>query len=62
MHNYKPTNKQNLKQSWQEAMSDLITDPAELLAHLQLDTSFLPEARAAAAIFPLRAPAVMWRA
>src|SRR3990167_7180260 len=56
MHNNKPLNKQIMKQSWQEAMSDLITDPAELLAILQLDPALLPEAIAAARLFPLRAP------
>ena len=56
MHNNKPLNKQIMKQSWQEAMSDLITDPAELLAIFQLYPALLPEAIAAARLFPLRAP------
>ena len=44
------------KQSWQEAMSDLITDPAELLDLLQLDPSLLAAAKAATRLFPLRVP------
>lgn len=46
----------NQKQSWQEAMSNLITDPAELLQLLQLDPALLPAAQAAAKLFPLRVP------
>ncbi len=44
------------KQLWQEAMSDLITDPAELLALLKLDPGLLEAAKAAARLFPLRVP------
>lgn len=44
------------KQLWQEAMTDLVTDPAELLAMLDLDSSLLPAAVAAARVFPLRLP------
>lgn len=46
----------NNKQAWQQAMSNLITDPAELLALLQLDPALLPAAKAAAQLFPLRVP------
>lgn len=41
---------------WQTALADAITDPAELLQLLELDPALLPAARAAAALFPLRAP------
>ncbi|MCK0154058.1 EF-P beta-lysylation protein EpmB [Alcanivorax sp. S6407] len=41
---------------WQRQQADLITDPAELLALLDLDASALPEIRAAARDFPLRVP------
>ena len=44
------------KQLWQEAMSNLITDPEELLRLLQLDPALLPAAKAAARLFPLRIP------
>ncbi len=44
------------KNTWQEAMSNLITDPAELLQLLQLDPALLPAAQAAARLFPLRVP------
>jgi EF-P beta-lysylation protein EpmB len=46
----------NNKKLWQEAMSDLLTDPEELLSLLQLDPSLLEAARAAASLFPLRVP------
>ena len=46
----------NKKQLWQSAMSDLITDPAELLTLLRLDASLLPAAEAAVKLFPLRVP------
>lgn len=42
--------------TWQEALSDLITDPKELLALLELDPNLLPAARAAATLFPLKIP------
>lgn len=42
------------KQLWQEAMSDLITDPAELLTLLKLDAGLLEAAKAASRLFPLR--------
>jgi EF-P beta-lysylation protein EpmB len=41
---------------WQTALAQAITDPAELLNLLGLDTAWLPAARAAAALFPLRVP------
>lgn len=44
------------KQLWQQAMADLITDPHELLQILQLDAAWLPAAKAAAKVFPLRVP------
>lgn len=44
----------NKKQAWREAMSNLITDPQELLHLLQLDPTLLPSAQAAAKLFPLR--------
>lgn len=44
------------KWSWQEALSDLITDPKELLALLELDTALLPAAELAAQSFPLKVP------
>jgi len=43
-----------LKQSWQDALTDLITDPQELLQVLDLDDNLLTSARAAAALFPLK--------
>jgi len=45
-----------MKYSWQQALSDLITDPKELLEILELDLSLLNAARAAAQIFPLKVP------
>lgn len=41
---------------WQAALAQAITDPAELLNLLDLDPAWLPAARAAAALFPLRVP------
>lgn len=46
----------NHKLTWQDALSDLVTDPEELLAILELDASLLVSARAAARVFPLRVP------
>lgn len=40
--------------SWQEELSQLITDPKSLLDLLQLDESLLPQAKKAAEEFPLR--------
>ncbi|MDY6812479.1 MAG: EF-P beta-lysylation protein EpmB [Pseudomonadota bacterium] len=42
---------------WQRELAGAITDPAELLARLQLDPALLEPARAAAATFALRVPA-----
>jgi EF-P beta-lysylation protein EpmB len=42
------------KHLWQEALSDLITDPEELLTSLELDPALLDRARAAARAFPLK--------
>lgn len=46
----------NHKTDWQEALSDLITDPEELLTMLELDPALLASARAAARLFPLKIP------
>lgn len=46
--------KSPLKHNWQEALSDLITDPKELLSLLALDPALLDLAMAAARIFPLK--------
>jgi EF-P beta-lysylation protein EpmB len=42
--------------AWQRALADAISDPQELLHVLDLDLSWLPQARAAARLFPLRVP------
>lgn len=42
--------------TWQEALSNLITDPKELLDLLELDPDLLPAALAAAKVFPLKVP------
>lgn len=42
--------------SWQQDFADAISDPAELLSALELDPAWLPAARRAAALFPLRVP------
>lgn len=41
---------------WQRLLANAITDPAELLAELELDPGLLPAARLAARAFPLRVP------
>jgi EF-P beta-lysylation protein EpmB len=41
---------------WQHILAEAITDPAELIAALNLDPTWLPAARRAAALFPLRVP------
>lgn len=41
---------------WQRQQADLITDPAELLALLDLEAASLPESLAAAMDFPVRVP------
>ena len=43
----------NTKHSWQKALSDLVTDPEELLNLLELDKSLLNEAKKASQKFPL---------
>ncbi|VUD51678.1 L-lysine 2,3-aminomutase [Thalassocella blandensis] len=40
--------------SWQEELSQLITDPETLLDLVQLDKTLLPQAKKAAELFPLR--------
>ena len=42
------------KQLWQQALSDVITDPLELLTLLELDLDLLEDAKRAACTFPLR--------
>lgn len=49
-------NKLKKRELWQDSLADLITDPGELFAILNLDHRFLSAARAAAAVFPLRVP------
>jgi EF-P beta-lysylation protein EpmB len=44
------------RQSWQQALREAITDPAELLALLDLDPALAPRASDAARTFPLRVP------
>lgn len=44
------------KQRWQEALSDLITDPKELFELLELDITQLDSAYAAVRQFPLKVP------
>lgn len=41
---------------WQDELSDLVTDPAELIRLLQLDTALLPQALSAGSQFALRVP------
>ncbi|MFA7555367.1 MAG: EF-P beta-lysylation protein EpmB [Spongiibacteraceae bacterium] len=45
-----------LTETWQQALATIVRDPEELFTLLQLDPSYLPQARAACADFPLRAP------
>ncbi|MBA3661391.1 MAG: EF-P beta-lysylation protein EpmB [Gammaproteobacteria bacterium] len=42
--------------TWQDALSDLVTDPEEVLSLLQLDRALLPDLKKAAEYFPLRIP------
>lgn len=42
--------------AWQRELAQAITDPAQLLALLDLSADLLPGARAAQALFPLRVP------
>src|SRR5215831_16750475 len=46
----------DLTPAWQRSAADAITDPAELLQILGLDTALLPAACRAAQIFGLRVP------
>lgn len=46
---------------WQDEMADLVTDPRELLALLQLAPEQLPQLSAASALFPLRVPRPLLR-
>jgi L-lysine 2,3-aminomutase len=48
----------NTKADWQSALSNAISDPAELLAELSLDEALLPAAQAAARLFPLQVPQI----
>src|SRR3990167_10372031 len=41
---------------WQTALANAITDPAELFKLLNLDPALLPQAYAAAKLFPLKVP------
>lgn len=41
---------------WRKALAEAVTDPAELLALLELDAGLLPAARQAAELFRLRVP------
>ncbi|MFU8815682.1 MAG: EF-P beta-lysylation protein EpmB [Pseudomonadales bacterium] len=41
---------------WQRALANVIRDPRQLLARLQLDPALLPAAERAAKLFPLRVP------
>jgi EF-P beta-lysylation protein EpmB len=43
-----------VRSTWQEALSDLITDPKELITLLQLDPALLAAANKAASLFPLK--------
>ncbi len=44
----------NKKAAWQQSLTNLITDPKELIALLGLDASYAPKALEAAKLFPLR--------
>jgi L-lysine 2,3-aminomutase len=45
-----------MQKNWQTLLKEVITDPAELLDKLELNSSFLPAAQRAAKLFPLRVP------
>ncbi|OGT37785.1 MAG: EF-P beta-lysylation protein EpmB [Gammaproteobacteria bacterium RIFCSPHIGHO2_12_FULL_37_14] len=45
-----------MKETWQQALSELVTDPKELFALLDLDPALLNEAYAVAKSFPLKVP------
>jgi len=44
------------QENWQTLLKQAVTDPAELLDRLELDTNLLPTAQRAAKLFPLRVP------
>lgn len=46
----------NETQVWQQALINMIKDPAELLAMLELDQAYLEPAKLAANLFPLKVP------
>jgi L-lysine 2,3-aminomutase len=50
-----PANQLDLPR-WQRLLGEAVSDPAELLALLELDAAWLPAAKAAARLFPLRVP------
>ncbi|MCD6039320.1 MAG: epmB [Gammaproteobacteria bacterium] len=45
-----------IKTDWQAALIDAVTDPRELLELLEIDLTWLEEAKAAATLFPLKVP------
>lgn len=47
---------QMIKTRWQTALIDAVTDPRELLELLELDLTWLEQAKAAATLFPLKVP------
>ena len=47
---------QNIKAPWQTALINAVTDPRELLELLELDLTWLDQAKAAATLFPLKVP------
>lgn len=49
---------QNNKLPWQNQLSSLVTDPAELIAALKLDPALLPAAIQSTKLFPLKVPRV----
>lgn len=56
IHIFKGLSVVNKKHAWQEALSDLITDPKELLTLLELSPALLDAAETAARQFPLKVP------
>lgn len=44
----------NKKSAWQQSLTNLITDPRELITLLDLDVSYIPKALEAVKLFPLR--------
>ncbi len=45
-----------MKKNWQALLKEVITDPAELVYQLELNTNLLPAAQRVAKLFPLRVP------